>query len=74
MTSNVTTDNMRKTLLLLACLAALTAQAQRNNLPLRKLQIAEYAINRLYVETVNEDRLEEHAITGKLEQLDPHST
>ena len=74
MTSNVTTDNMRKTLLLLACLAALTAQAQRNNLPLRKLQIAEYAINRLYVDTVNEDRLVEHAITGMLEQLDPHST
>ena len=74
MTSNVTTDNMRKTLLLLACLAALTVQAQRNNLPLRKLQIAEYAINRLYVDTVNEDRLVEHAITGMLEQLDPHST
>lgn len=66
---------MKKTFLLIACLAALgSLQAQRNNLPLRKLQLAEFAINRLYVDTVDENRLVEHAITGMLEQLDPHST
>ena len=59
--------------LLLAC--TWTAQAQKlNESPLRKLQMAEFAISRLYVDTVNEDRLVEHAIRGMLEQLDPHST
>ena len=55
------------------CLAALTTAAQ-GNLPLRKLQMAEFAINRLYVDTVNENQLVEHAIIGMLEHLDPHST
>ena len=60
---------------LVLCLAALGTQAQRtSNLPMRKLQIAEYAINRLYVDTVDENRLVEHAIIGMLEHLDPHST
>ena len=55
------------------CLAALATAAQ-GNLPLRKLQMAEFAINRLYVDTVNENQLVEHAIIGMLEHLDPHST
>ena len=42
--------------------------------PLRKLQIAEMAINNLYVDTVNEDKLVEDAIRGMLEKLDPHSS
>ena len=67
---------MKKKILspLLLCALALYAQAQNGNLPLRKLQMAEFAINRLYVDTVDENRLVEHAITGMLEQLDPHST
>ena len=36
--------------------------------------MAEFAINRLYVDTVNENQLVEHAIIGMLEHLDPHST
>ena len=58
--------------LLLAC--ALTTQAQTGRDALRKLQMAEFAISRLYVDTVNETRLVEDAITGMLEHLDPHST
>ena len=42
--------------------------------PLRKLQIAEMAINNLYVDTVNEEKLVEDAIKGMLKELDPHST
>ena len=42
--------------------------------PLRKLQIAEMAINNLYVDTVDEDKLVEDAIRGMLEKLDPHSS
>ncbi len=64
-----------KTLALAALLglAACPAKSQ-GNLPLRKLQMAEFAINRLYVDTVNENQLVEHAIIGMLEHLDPHST
>ena len=66
---------MKRILLLTACLLmALAIQAQRTNNPMRKLQLAEFAISRLYVDTVNEDRLVENAIIGMLEQLDPHST
>lgn len=43
-------------------------------MPLRKLQTAWIAINRLYVDSVDGNRLSEEAITGMLEQLDPHST
>ena len=42
--------------------------------PLRKLQIAEMAINNLYVDTVNEEKLVEDAIRGMLKELAPHST
>ena len=41
--------------------------------PLRKLQIAEMAINNLYVDSVDEQRLVEDAIRGMIEKLDPHS-
>lgn len=41
--------------------------------PLRKLQIAEMAINNLYVDSVDEEKLVEDAIRGMLEKLDPHS-
>ena len=38
-----------------------------------KLGYAVYAIESLYVDTVNEDELVEHAIISLLEKLDPHS-
>ena len=59
-------------LLLAAC--TLGTQAQTGKDALRKLQMAEFAISRLYVDTVDEDRLVESAIIEMLAQLDPHST
>lgn len=41
---------------------------------LRKLQIATAAIEELYVDSVNEQKLVEDGIRGMLEKLDPHST
>lgn len=41
---------------------------------LRKLNIAEMAINNLYVDSVDENKLIEDAIIGMLEKLDPHSS
>ena len=58
---------------MLPLLVAAIASAQHDN-PLRKLQIAELAINRLYVDTLNEDKLVEDAIRGMLKGLDPHSS
>lgn len=42
--------------------------------PIHKLQIAEISISRLYVDSVNENKLVEDAIRGMLEKLDPHSS
>ena len=44
------------------------------NSPIRKLQIAEMAINNLYVDSVDEKKLVEDAIRGMLKELDPHSS
>ena len=53
---------------LLAC--TLAAQAQNiNKNAMRKLQMAEFAITNLYVDSVDEDKLVEEAIVGMLEQL-----
>ena len=41
---------------------------------LRKLQMAEVAINNYYVDSVDENKLVEDAIRGMLEKLDPHSS
>src|SRR5574344_2524222 len=41
--------------------------------PIRKLQMAEMAINALYVDSVDEKKLAEDAIRGMLDKLDPHS-
>lgn len=38
------------------------------------MQMAEFAISKLYVDSVDENKLVEEAIIGMLEQLDPHST
>lgn len=53
---------------------ATTTRAQRNNIHAKKLQLALYAIENLYVDTTNERKLVEDAIIGMLEKLDPHST
>ena len=59
---------------------AISAMAQMrmnigdDNNPLRKLQIAEMAINYMYVDSVDEGKLVEDAIRGMLEKLDPHSS
>ena len=53
----------------------MTAQAQNpGNEALRKLQMAEFAIANLYVDSVDENKLVEEAIIKMLAQLDPHST
>ena len=55
----------------------LLAQTRMNmgaDSPLRKLSMAEMAINSLYVDSVDEKKLVEDAIRGMLEKLDPHST
>ena len=67
---------------LLSLLAALlwpatgTAQLQFHfdDNPLRKLQMAEIAISKFYVDSVDETKLVEDAIRGMLEKLDPHSS
>ena len=51
-----------------------SVMAQNKNEALRKLQMAEFAIAHLYVDTVNEQRLVEEAIIRMLSQLDPHSS
>lgn len=53
----------------MASFAQLTTQEY-----LRKLNIAEMAINNLYVDSVDENKLIEDAIIGMLEKLDPHSS
>ena len=61
----------------ITCLTSATAQIRFNfsgNSPLRKLQIAEMAINNFYVDSVDESKLVEDAIKGMLEKLDPHSS
>lgn len=61
----------------LACffsIGVLYSQEKKNQTPLRKLSIAEFAIANLYVDETDEDKLVESAIIGMLEELDPHST
>ena len=79
--NNGKTNNLRKRKRNIATLAALllafllTGQAgAQGNMPLRKLQMAEFAISRLYVDSVDENRMVESAIIEMLAQLDPHST
>jgi len=49
------------------------AQREGDMMRLRKLNMARTAIEALYVDTVNADKLVEDAIRGMLEKLDPHS-
>lgn len=65
---------MRKIVVLLICLFALSIQAQNfNSEAARKLQMAEFAIANLYVDQVDENKIVEEAIIKMLAQLDPHS-
>lgn len=62
-------------ILLTAMLCGMQLMAQQgSNTPLRKLQMAEFAISRLYVDPVDENKLVESAIVEMLSKLDPHST
>ena len=63
-------------LVLIGSLCALAGRAQKSNgnEALRKLQMAEFAIANLYVDSVDENRLVEEAIIRMLARLDPHST
>ncbi len=66
---------MKKILAIIIGICAVTAQAQKTgNEAIRKLQMAEFAIANLYVDSVDEDKLVEEAIIKMLAQLDPHST
>lgn len=64
----------RYILILLSALISVQTWSQSSQQAMRKLQVAEYAISRLYVDTVNENKLVEEAIVKMLAQLDPHST
>lgn len=59
-------------LTMIACVVA--GQAQRIPQNLNKLLNAEFAINSLYVDSVDENKLVEYAIVGMLQKLDPHSS
>lgn len=61
-------------LLTFGCLLSSNLLFSQSNQATRKLQMAEFAISRLYVDEVNENKLVEKAITSMLEELDPHST
>lgn len=61
-------------ILLLFVVTQLIQAQDYNKSPLHKLQLAEYAINSLYVTKVDENKLVEDAIEGMLSKLDPHST
>lgn len=73
------THFLHATLLLLPLFLSAPAQAQLRldfgkDSPLRKLQIAEIAINSFYVDSVDQNKLVEDGIRGMLEKLDPHSS
>ncbi len=58
----------------LALIGMMAASAQRLPEALQKLINAEYAISSCYVDSVDQNKLVEDAITGMLSKLDPHST
>ena len=64
------------TAVMAALLLTMTISAQRDDemQRIRKLHMALSAIEALYVDTVNADKVTEDAIRGMLEKLDPHSS
>lgn len=69
--------NIRQIIALAATIFSLTATAQVKidfETNIRKLLITQSAIQQLYVDTVNTEKLTEDAIKGMLKELDPHSS
>lgn len=64
---------MKKIFYAIFALIAAASSAQQF-LPAHKLQYAEQAISKLYVDSVDQDKLVEDAINGMLKNLDPHSS
>lgn len=64
---------MKKIFYAIFALIATLASAQQF-MPAHKLQYAEQAISKLYVDSVDQDKLVEDAIKGMLKSLDPHSS
>lgn len=67
---------MKKYRFLVILLLGATIMTVAQSVPksMKKLLNAEYAISKLYVDSVNEDKLVEDAIVGMLDKLDPHSS
>ena len=67
---------MKYLLVTLLSLFVVTTSAQNKYLasPARKLQLAQFAIANLYVDSVDEGKMVESAIIQMLSDLDPHST
>ena len=65
--------NRKRILTAVLLLVSLCATAQEKT-QMQKLQMAEWVIMNLYVDSVNEDKIVEGAIRGMLSQLDPHSS
>ena len=61
-------------IVLLGTLSLPICSQTTSRMAMRKLNLAEYAISQLYVDSVNENSLVESAIIKMLSQLDPHST
>lgn len=66
--------NMKKILYILLLAAAAQFASAEEFTPAQKLRMAEYAIEKFYVDDVNSSELVENAIKGMLEHLDPHSS
>ena len=65
---------MKKLLYILLLAAVAQFASAEEFTPAQKLRMAEYAIEKFYVDDVNSSELVENAIKGMLEHLDPHSS
>lgn len=65
---------MKKILYILLLAAVAQFASAEEFTPAQKLRMAEYAIEKFYVDDVNSSELVENAIKGMLERLDPHSS
>ena len=65
---------MKKILYILLLAAIAQFASAEEFTPAQKLRMAEYAIEKFYVDDVNSSELVENAIKGMLEHLDPHSS
>ena len=65
---------MKKILYILLLAAVAQFASAEEFTPALKLRMAEYAIEKFYVDDVNSSELVENAIKGMLEHLDPHSS